>query len=281
MTDQVDPYDARMKFAKLARQLREAAGLGQGTAEAELIEVVGGYDSLLSKLETAQRVPKPAHVAWMLTRYNPSAVDAAALQALADAAGPRAKATVAGVQAREYIARIRRAERIWMIYDEIPGSLQKRQFAYWALQGSPFIEPGDVDAVAQDRAERGEWIFRPDGPEVWIVLGEGALDRLAGPPDVEAEEIEHLRDVAGREKVHFRIVPNSVGFVTGLSNPFTLLRSEADGWLAYVGHFARNDYVKKGIHRFREVFDDAWDRGVSEEQTRAILDVRIADLRQH
>lgn len=68
--------------------------------------------------------------------------------------------------------------------------------------------------------------------------------------------------------------------MTGLSNPFTLLHAEPDEWLAYVGHFARNDYVKKDISRFRLVFDNAWEAGVPAEQSLAILEARIADLDQ-
>lgn len=280
MTGQVDSFDARLEFAKLARRLRTDAGLEPKVVEAELIAAVGGYASLLSKIETARIAPKPAHVTWMLARYEPSKADADRLVTLADEAGPRAKPTVAGVQSREYLARLRHATRVWMIYNEIPGSLQTFQFAYWTLLKSPFVDPADVEALARDRAARGEWIFRPDGPEVWIVLGEGALDRMDGGPDVCAEEIEHLRAMAVLPKVHFRIIPNSSGVVTGLSNPFTLLCNEPDEWLAYVGHFARNDYEKKDISRYQLVFDNAWEAGVLEDQSRAILEARIADLDQ-
>jgi len=280
MTAQGDSFDARLEFGKLARRLRTEADLTPKIAEDELIAAVGGYASVLSKIETARISPKPAHVSWMLARYNPSKADADRLGALADAAALRAKPAVAGVQSREYLTRLRQATRVSMIYNEIPGSLQTFQFAYWTLLKSPLVDAADVEALARDRAERGEWIFRPDGPEVWIVLGEGALDRMDGGPEVCAEEMEHLRAVAVMPKVHFRIVPNSAGAVTGLSNPFTLLHTDPDEWLAYVGHFARSDYEKKDISRYQLVFDNAWEAGVSEEQSRAILEARIADLDQ-
>jgi hypothetical protein len=216
----------------------------------------------------------------MLGRYQPGADDTNRLVALSEAAKNRAQPVAAGVRAREYLARFRRADRVWMSFDEIPGSLHTYRFAFATLAKSPLVDPADVEALARDRADRGEWIFRSDGPEVWIVLGEGAIDRMDGGPDVCIEEIEHLLTVSARPKTHFRIIPNSVGAVTGLSNPFTLLYAEPDEWLAYVGHFARNDYVKKDISRFRLVFDDAWDAAVSEEQSRAILEARIADLSQ-
>jgi hypothetical protein len=168
-----------------------------------------------------------------------------------------------------------------MVYNEIPGSLHTYKFAFATLSKSPLVDPADVEVLARDRADRGERIFRSDGPETWIALGEGALDRMDGGPDVAARQIERLLAVSVLPKVHLTIVPSSAGAVTGLSNPFTLLHTEPDEWLAYVGHFARNDYVKKDISRFRLVFDNAWDVGVSEEQSRAILEARIADLDQY
>ncbi|MFC6094671.1 DUF5753 domain-containing protein [Saccharothrix lopnurensis] len=284
MVEPLDPYGARLEFAKLARRLREAAGFTPGRAEAEMISTIGGYASVLSKVETAQIAPKTAHVTWMLTRYQPSADDAGRLVELADQAAGRAQPVAAGVQSREYLARERRATVIWMIYNEIPGLLQTFDFAFATLAKSPLVDLNDVEALARDREQRGERIFRPDGPEVSIVLGEAALDRMDGGPDIAARQIERLRDIAELERVRFRIIPGSAGAVTGLSNPFTLLHTEPDEWLAFVGHIARNDYIKRDVSRFRLVFDDAWeaaaDSGVSEERTRAILEARIADLRQ-
>lgn len=280
MTEQADSFDARLEFAKLARRLRRDAGLEPGAAEAELIEAVGGYASLLSKIETARIAPKPAHVTWMLARYQPSRDDADRFVALADAAKERAQPVVAGVQSREYLARERRATRIWMIYNEIPGSLQTHEFAFATLSKSPLVDPGDVDALARGRAVRGQRIFRSDGPEVWIVLGEAALDRMDGGPDVGSAQIQRLLAVSGLPNVRLRVIPSSAGSVTGLSNPFTLLHTAPDEWLAFIGHIARNDYIKNDIGRFRLVFDQAWGAAASEEQSRAILEARIADLAQ-
>ncbi|MGW4114564.1 DUF5753 domain-containing protein [Actinosynnema sp. NPDC004786] len=280
MTEQVDSFDARLEFAKLARRLRADAGLEPGQAEAELIAAVGGYASVLSKIETARIAPKPAHVTWMLARYRPERADADRLVSLADAAGTRAQPVVAGVQSREYLVRERRADQMWVVYNEIPGSLQTYEFAFATLAKSPLVDPADVEALARDRADRGTRIFRPDGPEVWIVLGEAALDRMDGGPDVATREIERLVAVSELPQVRLRIIPSSTGAVTGLSNPFTLLHTRPDEWLAFVGHIARNDYVKKDVSRFRLVFDDAWDAAVSEGQSREILEARIADLGQ-
>lgn len=136
--------------------------------------------------------PKAAHVTWMLARYQPAPGDAGRLVELADLAAPRAQPAVHGVQSREYLARERRATQMWMVYNEIPGSLQTYEFAFATLSKSPLVDDVDVDALARDRADRGERIFRPDGPEVWVVLGEAALDRMDGGPDVCAREVERL-----------------------------------------------------------------------------------------
>lgn len=277
MAEQLDPVEARLKFGTLARELRQAVGLEPGEAEAELIRAVGGYGSVLSKIETGKIAPKAAHVAWMVERYRPDESARTRLAELGDVARRRARPVKVGVQSREYLARERRATEIWMVYNEIPGLLQRQDFAYATLSKSPLIDPQDVAGLAEERAERGRRIIRPDGPSVWIVLGEEALDRVDGGPDVVAREFEHLLAVSRMPNVRFRLLPRSAGSTTGLSNPFTLLHTEPNEWLAFVGHIMRNDYIK-AVDRFRRVFDQAWDAAASEEATRTILKSRITDL---
>ncbi|MCP2099136.1 hypothetical protein LV78_007137 [Actinosynnema pretiosum] len=257
--------------------MREAAGLETGTAEAAMITAIGGYPSQLSKLETARIAPKPAQVDWMISEYRPTSDEADSLRGLATTANTRAQPVSTGVDTREYLARERSASKVWMIYNEIPGLLQIHEFAYAVLSQSPLVDSSDVEALARDRAERGQRIFRADGPEVWVALGEAALDRLDGGPEIGARQLDHLLAVSAMPTAHLKIIPSSAGSVTGLSNPFTLLHEEPDEWLAFVGHIARNDYVKKPS-RFRLVFEHAWDLGATEEQSRAILEARVVDL---
>jgi hypothetical protein len=165
-----------------------------------------------------------------------------------------------------------------MVYNEIPGLLQTAEYAFAALSMSPVVAAADVMGLAQERAERGRLVIRPDGPAVWIALGEDALHRSNGGPDVLRRQLEHLRDVTAMPNVRFRVLPRSAtsGIVPALSAPFTLLQLEQGKAIAYVESLTRPDYIR-ATAPYVSAFDQAWNLASSEEESTVILGHRIAD----
>ncbi|WP_281275497.1 DUF5753 domain-containing protein [Saccharothrix australiensis] len=155
--------------------------------------------------------------------------------------------------------------------------LQTEEFALTALSLSPVITAADLPGFARERAERGARVIRPDGPEVRIALGEDALDRANGGPDVLRRQLEHLRQVAAMPNVRFRVLSRSTtaGIVPALVCPFTLLEVESKT-LAYVESLTRSDYIKASAP-YVTAFEQAWNIAISEDESAAILGDRIAD----
>lgn len=269
-----DPVIARLQFGELARQLREAAEVEYAEAERAL----GGYPGRLSKIETGLIGPKPSDELWMIARYAPSAETVEKLRTLALVARRRAKPTKTLNVTRQYVSLERRATKIAMVYNEIPGLLQTAEFAFAALSLSPVIVASDLPGFARERAERGARVVRPGGPEVRIALGEDALHRSNGGPEVLRRQLEHLREVAEMPNVRFRALKRSTtnGIVPALSAPFTLLEVESKT-LAYVESVTRSDYIKASAP-YVTAFEQAWGLAASEDESAAILDGRIADL---
>ena len=79
--------------------------------------------------------------------------------------------------------------------------------------------------------------------------------------------------------VRFRVLPFSVGGITALSCPFTLLYIKPARTLAYVESLTRAEYVRS-TGPYVAAFDFAWQAAASEPESKAILDSRIADLSQ-
>ncbi|WP_033437333.1 helix-turn-helix domain-containing protein [Saccharothrix sp. NRRL B-16314] len=272
--DDFDPVIARLQFGELARQLREAARVEFGEAD----RAVGGYFGKLSKIETGTIAPRSQDVDWMVERYEVASAQAEELRSLATIARRRAKPAKTLGTSRQYVSLERRATKIAMVYNEIPGLLQTAEFAYTALSLSPVIVAADLPGYAQERAERGARVIRSDGPEVRIVLGEEAFDRANGGPAVLRRQLEHLREVADMPNVGLRVLPRSTtsGIVPALVCPYTLLEVDAKT-LAYVETLTRSDYIKAPAP-YVFAFEHAWRLAASGGESTEILDRRIADL---
>ncbi|MFJ6674364.1 helix-turn-helix domain-containing protein [Actinosynnema sp. NPDC091369] len=272
--DDFDPVIARLQFGELARELREAARVEFGEAD----RAVGGYLGKLSKIETGSIAPRPQDVDWMIERYGVSSARAEELRSLAAIARRRAKPAKTANTSRQYISLERRASEIRMVYNEIPGLLQTAEYAFNVLSMSPVVVAADVADLAQERAERGRRVIRPDGPAIWIALGEDALYRSNGGSDVLRRQLEHLREVAAMPNVRFRVLPRSAtnGIVPALSCPFTLLRVEPGKTIVYVESLTRPDYIK-ATAPYVAAFDQAWNLAASERQSAAILERGITD----
>lgn len=210
--------------------------------------------------------------------YQSTVEKAQEIKDLATEARKRARpGKTAGARARQYISLERLAVEIRMVYNEIPGLLQTAEYAREALSASPLVAASNVTGLADERAERGRSIIKPDGPRVWIALGEDGLDRSSGGADVLLRQLEHLREIARMPNVSFRVVPKSAGNVAGLSAPFTLLHTQDGKSFAFVATAVRGDYVK-AADPFTAIFQNAWERAVPEVESAAILGVRITDL---
>ncbi|WP_156893418.1 helix-turn-helix domain-containing protein [Actinokineospora enzanensis] len=273
MTDDVDPVIARLQCGELTRQLREAAGIEPGVADREM----GGYASKLSKIESGTIAPQPADIEWMIKRYRPTAAQAAELTRLAVDGRRRARPAKTDVQSRQYVALERRASEIRMVYNEIPGLLQITPYAHAALSRSPVVAAADVLDIAEERAERGRLVIRPDGPDVWVVLGIEALERSSAAPGVLRQQLEHIRSIAELPNVRCRVIPREVGNVPALSAGFTLLHVEPTWSIVFVAGLTRADYIK-ATGPYMAAFDQAWNLASPEEETAAILEARITDL---
>ncbi len=270
-----DPVIARLQFGELARQFREAAKVELMTAD----QGMGGYHGKLSKIENGNIAPRPHDVEWMIGSYRVPTLRADEFRALAGIARRRAAPAKNVNTSRQYVSLERRAAEIRMVYNEIPGLLQTAEYAFHALSLSPVVVASDLPGLAQERAKRGRRVIHPDGAAVWIVLGEEAIHRSNGGPEVLRRQLEHLRGVARMPNVHFRLLLRSIvsGIVPALSNPFTLLNLDQGKTIGYVESLTRPDYIK-ATDPYTAAFEQARQLAASESESAEILERRITEL---
>ena len=265
MSDE-DPVVQRIVLGSELRTLREAAGVGLDEADT----VLGRYRGKLSKIENGGLAIKPAELDALLGRYGVGGPEAARVQQLAvDARRRRAPERVAD-WSRQYVALERSASEIRMVYSEVPGIAQTREHARLQLSRSPVVLAADVDSMAQARQVRGDRLFRPGAPRVWILLGEEALRRL-GPREIAKPQAVRLLEMSELPNVSIRIVPFTAGVQAGLSNPFTLLWiARTSATIAYVETLTGADYLKT-TQPYTLAFGTAEESALPEDESRELL----------
>lgn len=104
----------------------------------------------------------------------------------------------------------------------VPGLLQTERYARAVLTA---VRQGqDVDDLVEARLQRQRIFDRADDPPLLIfVIDEAALHRGIGGPAVMAEQLEHIRAVAGRPTVSVVVLPFAAGAHAGLAGSFVLL----------------------------------------------------------
>lgn len=82
----------------------------------------------------------------------------------------------------------------------------------------------DVDREIRVRMERKQALSKPNPPDFWMIVTEGALLQQVGTSKVMAEQIDHLIELAQEPNVTLQVLPFEVGAHAALEiGNFTLL----------------------------------------------------------
>jgi hypothetical protein len=107
----------------------------------------------------------------------------------------------------------------------VPGILQTSGYAEEVLRKGVLVAPpGEISRRLATRMTRQQHMLAKDEPlQMSTVLDEGALRRQVGGPDVMADQISHLIEMADRPNINLQILPFSTGAHIAMAGSFTLL----------------------------------------------------------
>lgn len=268
------PIVQRLILGERLRALREASGVTLDDANACL----KWYRGKLSKIEHGTLGLSERELSTLLDRYDVPGPEAAQVMQLGAEARRRAAPERVSDWAKQYVPLERAASEIRLVYNEIPGLLQTKECANEQLARSPVVLAADVDDMAAAREERGNRLFRDNAPHVWVVLGEEALLRRVGTPQMMKAQFQRLREMANLSTVSLRVVPLGQGPYAGLSCPFTLLWIErARATIAYVETLTGADYVKT-TRAYSLAFEQAQEGALTDDETLTLLDRHAAGI---
>jgi transcriptional regulator with XRE-family HTH domain len=220
------PTVQRLVLGSQLHRLRESRGI---TAE-QAAESIRGSHSKISRMERGRVGFKPRDVADLLTLYGVTdAEERAALLNLAKEANARgwwhAYSDILPLWAESYVG-LEAAASVIRTYQIqlIPGLLQTEGYARALIQQGSAASEEEIARRSELRASRQEILRRPDAPQLWVVVDEGALRRPVGSREVVREQLAYLSEVADHPAVTLQILPFTAGAHPAMGGPFTILR---------------------------------------------------------
>jgi transcriptional regulator with XRE-family HTH domain len=242
--------------------LRDAATM---TGEEAAIRL-GWSPSKISRIETAQTAPSPADLNRLLDLYEVTGTQRSRLEQLGRSTGQRgwwdAYADALGPEYTALIALEAEAESVRLFSAlMVPGLLQTERYAREVARAvSPFAPPGEIERRVQVKMARQRVLARPSPLRLDVVLDQLAVSRTIGGPDVMAEQLAKLDDLAGQGNVELQVLPLSVGGHPGLDGDFAIV-SFADliaPDVVYLEHMTSEIYEENETAVYRHVM--AFDR---------------------
>jgi transcriptional regulator with XRE-family HTH domain len=221
------PTVQRLVLGSHLRRLRETRGL---TAE-QAADAIRGSHSKISRLEHGRVGFKERDVADLLTLYGVTdGEERAALLNLAREANTpgwwHAYSDVLPTWVEAYIG-LEAAASVIRTYQTqfMPGLLQTEGYARSLLHtGYPTVTEDELARRSELRVSRQEILSKPDAPQLWAIIDEGALRRPVGGSDVMREQIRHLIEMTDHPAVTIQVLPFEVGGHSACGGPFTILR---------------------------------------------------------
>lgn len=117
----------------------------------------------------------------------------------------------------------------------LPGLLQTRAYAETVLRERvPAYGEDEIQTKTAARVERQEILQRATPPTLSFVVWEPVLHLGIGGPEVQAEQLQHLRACSELPCVSIQFLPMASPSHAGLDGPFVLLETPDHQHLAYI-----------------------------------------------
>jgi transcriptional regulator with XRE-family HTH domain len=141
--------------------------------------------------------------------------------------------------------------------------------------GHRAVPAEEIERRVSLRLQRQDLLTRPDPPQVWAILDEGALRRPVGSRTVMRAQMNRLIEVAGLRHVTIQVVPFTHGGHAAAGGSFTILRfSETDlPDVVYTEQLTSALYLDKrdDIDHYMEVINHLSDQAFTPAQTARFL----------
>ncbi len=92
----------------------------------------------------------------------------------------------------------------------VPGITQTEAYARAVIEAT--LHPSsDVDREVQARMERQRVLSKPERPDLWLIIAEGALRQQVGTSQVMADQIDRLIELSQEPGITLQVLPFTAG----------------------------------------------------------------------
>jgi transcriptional regulator with XRE-family HTH domain len=220
------PTVQRLVLGSQLHRLRDSRGI---TAE-QAAEAIRGSHSKISRMEHGRVGFKERDVGDLLTLYGvtDSEERAALLNLAREANTPgwwHAYSDILPTWLEAYVG-LEAAASVLRTYEVqlVPGLLQTEEYTRALIRQGSAVTEEEIVRRGELRASRQEILRRPDAPQLWAVVDEGALRRPVGGAEIVREQLKHLIEVTDHPAVTLQVLPFEAGAHAAMGGPFTILR---------------------------------------------------------
>ncbi|GAA2526675.1 MULTISPECIES: helix-turn-helix domain-containing protein [Streptomyces] len=247
------PTARRRRLSIELKKLRERSAL----TCAQVGQALDWSGSKVNRMETGSGRVQPSDVDALCRFYGTSDELREFLKSLAREAKTRGWWQVHGAGVPEwfniYIGLEQDASTLRQYQCELlPGLMQTEAYARELHAAGAHLSSEDIDRAVRVRLERQEMLTRPDPPEAWFVVNEGAVRNVIGDRELMREQLERVLASAALPNVTLQVLPFDSGTYPATGS-FTMLGFPApeDPDLVYRDGITDAVYLE-GEHHVRE-----------------------------
>ncbi|MFE9475172.1 Scr1 family TA system antitoxin-like transcriptional regulator [Streptomyces griseofuscus] len=252
------PRTAREKFGEEIRTRRGVTGLTQ----AELARHLVCSPTLISHYEAGRRLPTPDDAQRIDQALG---TDDFFTRWLKELTSTWANYFAAMAELERQATQIKQ-----FALSLVPGMLQTPEYARAVFKGyRSHCSPEELDRSVAIRTGRAQILEDPSQPVVWTLLDEGVLRRHVGGPQVMAEQLHKIADMAEAGRLRFHVLPHSAGAHALAQSDLTLLSFEHTAPVAYVEGFITGNLMKNPalVAQCRTAYDLALSEALPREKS--------------
>jgi transcriptional regulator with XRE-family HTH domain len=251
----------RRTLARRLTRLRQAAGMSRkDVAEAPQ----GVSEATLHRIENGKTPVTPANVRALCWLYG---VDQSHTDALAELAIGTSHEEwweanpVIPDWFKLYLGLEASAQQICVYECElVPGELQTEEYAMAVFRAAKLASEDEARRHVTLRQQRQQAMFaRRPAPRLITVLGQSALSRPVGGPDVMKAQLEFLRSTVQAGHAEIRVLPYSVGAHAAMAGPFRIVELDdpEDPEIVYLESHVGALYLEEPeeVSEYRRIFE--------------------------
>lgn len=247
------PTARRRRLSFELKKLREQSAL----TCAQVGEALDWSGSKVNRMETGSGRVQPSDIEALCRFYDTSEELREFLKSLAREAKTRGWWQVHGAGIPEwfniYIGLEQDASTVRQYQCEvIPGLMQTEAYAGELHRSGAHMTVEEIERAVRVRMERQAMLTRPDAPDAWFIVNEGALRNVIGDRSLMREQLERILESAELPTVTLQVLPFDSGTYPA-TGTFTMLGfpDPEDPDLVYRDGITDAVYLE-GLHHVRE-----------------------------